>query len=400
MDRHQIRLGKTDSVNSVNKDNFLGVELKSTFKKLHYNDIKTTVDQYERFMVERGECENYRVILTINPYCTNVLFNPLTEIVKDGESERYWSNDATVNGIYGSGTPKRLQMIANTEYSKPLKSGDEKSGYIYYPGYDIFDNHILRGTSFSVVERGNDHVNVFNTLFDYERDASGTIIKMYKRKNVETKPSKIQKHLHTTDEVLTFDESVNANLTDENGWFGFINASNIKTTSPGEDGVLTDISCVINNRKNCEFVEMYPDSTLYSFAPKYNKWQKRLENNWEVYLTYAFENDYCNELVKDNSLPVLSLSAKIGLTGEDIVVFRSFTKHNLNRGDMFKLLYKTTDGNGGTTDNEMICRVANTGDSSNGDKDYYFYVNVAEFEANIDEISDVRFRKIVKNETY
>jgi len=401
MDRHQIRLGRTDSVNSVNKDNFLGVELKNTFKKLHYNDIKTTVDQYERFMVERAECENYRVILTINPYCTNVLFNPFTEVVRnegsdDVEDERYWSNEEIVDGIDGDGsTAKRIQMIANTEYSKPYNKKDKrKSGYTYLPGYDIFDNHIIRNLGFNVVEkkhRGNE--SVFNTLADFERSSDGSVVKMYKRTDIEQKPTKIDKHLYTTDELMLFEDSVNANLTDENGWFGFINASNLRTTSPGEDGVQSDICCVINNRKNCEFIEMYPDSTLFSFSPKYNGFRRRLEQNWEVFLTYAAENDYCNKLVKDNSLPILSVEKKLGLTGEDIIVFRSFTKHNLKRGDMVKIIYNekgVVDGE----PNEDIYRVANLGNASSGNSDYYFYVNSNEFDLDIEQIENVRFRKI------
>ena len=409
MDRHKIRLGHTDSVESVNKDNFLGVALKSTFKKLHYNDIKTTVDQYERFSLERAECENYRIILTINPYCSNVLFNPLTEIVMnegsdDVEDERYWSNDTTMSSNRVSrgidddtegSTAKRIQMICNTEYSKPFNQYDDKSGYTYLPGYDIFDNHILRDLGFHVVEKSHTGgEDVFNTISDYERDAGGNIVKMYKRVNINTKPKKVEKRLHTVDDFLTFEDSVNANLTDENGWFGFINASNLRTTS--SLGELSDICCVLNNRKNCEFIEMYPDSTLYSFSPKYNKYRSRLEQNWEVYLTYAAENDYCNELVKNNSLPILTVEKKNGIGGEEIIVFRSYTKHNLKRGDTIKLFYAYPSGGESISVNTSV-RIANLGNASNGDKEYYFYVNGVELEfdeGQFEIIENIRFRKV------
>lgn len=404
MDRHKIRLGRTDSVKSVNRDNFLGVQLKSTFKKLHYNDIKTTVDQYERFALERAECENYRVILTINPYCTNVLFNPLTEIVKnegsdDVNTERYWSNSNPVNGIDGSGTPKRIQMIANTEYSKPLTEGDNKSGYTYLPGYDIFDNHIFRDMGFNIVERpsagNNQYGNVFNTISDYERDSAGNILTEYRRKNASSKPQKMKKHLHTSDNFLTFEDSVNANLTDENGWFGFTNVSNLRTAS-AEDNKLSDICCVINNRKNCEFVEMYPDSTLYSFKPKYNKFRHRLEYNWEVHITYAFENDYCNNLVKNNSLPLFKPYKSTGVAGDDIIIFRCYTKHNLKRGDTFKLFYSYPK-EGESISDKTVCRVANVGNASGGDNEYYFYVNGVELDIDhtiFENMNNVRFRKV------
>ena len=112
MDRYQIRLGKTDSVNSVNKENFLDVQS----KKLHFNDIKATIDQYEQFNKERSESTKYRMILTINPYCSNVLFNPLTEactLGKDGKIVRYFNNseNSQNGGIDGVTTPKRVQMV-------------------------------------------------------------------------------------------------------------------------------------------------------------------------------------------------------------------------------------------------------------------------------------------------
>ena len=40
----QIRLGRTDSVYSVNRENRLDVELKNTSKPIHHNDIKRTID--------------------------------------------------------------------------------------------------------------------------------------------------------------------------------------------------------------------------------------------------------------------------------------------------------------------------------------------------------------------
>ena len=396
MDRHQIRLGHTDSVNSVDKENFLGVQLKSTSKKLHFNDIKTTIDQYEQFKKERAESTKYRLILTINPYCTNVLFNPLTEVCKideNGKVERYFTNDDTVNGIDGGDTPLRVQMVCNTEYSKetPDGNGDTKYGYTYMPGYDIFDNHILRNKRFKIVEPSNRNLEVFNTLADYYRNANKTVVKFGKRISLDTKPQKVDQHLYGADDIFTFEESVNANLTDENGWFGFINASNLKTTGPGEDGELSKISCVINYKKNCEFIDMYPDRTTFTFSPYYNKVCDRLENNWDVFVTYAYDIDECNPLVGSETvksgLAVLSVTKNIGITGEDIYVFRCYTKHNLKRGDMFKVFTDSADPIG-------VFSVANVGDTGSGDSEYYFYVDAIDFPEEVANCGDVRIRKV------
>ena len=400
MDRYQIRLGKTDSVNSVNEENFLDVQLTSTSKKLHFNDIKATIDQYEQFKKERNESTKYRIILTINPYCSNVLFNPLTEVAKandNGTIERHYNNDTTIsNGIDGFGTPKRIQMICNTEYSKtePDSRDDDKYGYTYMPGFDIFDNHILRNTSFKIVEPTETNQNVYNTIADYYRNSDKSIVKFSKRYNLKTKPKKVSQHLYASDDVLSFEDSVNANLTDENGWFGFINASNLKTKGPGDDGELSKISCAINNRKNCDFIDMYPDRTTFTFSPYYNKLYDRIENNWEVYVTYAFDKDECDPLVGNskvkNALAVLSITKSAGISGEDIVVFRCYTKHNLSRGNFIKVFDGTSDT---AEEDAHVFMVSNLGNSSNGDPDYYFYLDANDFPESLFECSDIRIRK-------
>ena len=401
MDRYQIRLGETDSVNSVNNENFLDVQLKSTSKKLHYNDIKATIDQYELFEKERSECTRYRIILTINPYCTNVLFNPLTEIYKkedNGTIERYFLNQKTVNGIEGQQTPKRIQMIANTEYSKesPRSTNDKNYGYTYMPGYDIFDNHIFRNNGLKTVEientsAGND--NVFNTLCDYDRDSDGKILEFMKRRNLSEKPKKEYKHLYGYDDILSYEDSVNANLTDENGWFGFINSSNLITSSV-KSIERSDICRVINNRKNCEFIDMYPDRTLFSFSPKYNKEQGRLENNWDVFITYAYDKEFCDDLVSFkslNSLPVMYVSKEIGLSGNEIYVFRCYTKHNLKRNDTVKVY--DCDKNGDEDEPVGIYRVGDIGGVLNVDPEYYFYIDGFDADGIDTGSSNIRIRK-------
>ena len=84
----KIKLNSTNSVNSLNKDTFSNIEIKQTTKPFHHLNIKETVDQYEVFKEEKENCNKYRLILTINPYCTNVLFNTLTEIIKDEGSDK------------------------------------------------------------------------------------------------------------------------------------------------------------------------------------------------------------------------------------------------------------------------------------------------------------------------
>lgn len=124
MQKHRIRLGKTDSVSSVNRDNKVDVDLQQTTKPYVFMSLKDEVDQYEVFKSERDNCQQYRLITTINPYCSNILFNPMTEIVKDEGSNavKVISEEAhadiDVKLCYGKTNPYRIDMVRNTEYSR------------------------------------------------------------------------------------------------------------------------------------------------------------------------------------------------------------------------------------------------------------------------------------------
>ena len=425
MNNIQIRLGHTDSVNSVDRQNFLDVELKNTSKLSHFTDIKATIDQYEQFNTERENCNKYRLILTINPYCTNVLFNPFTEIVyaegatKNGSfygceaivnGDTFWDNDKDyakqLKKVYGNAKPNRVQMVMNTEYSRPGCANDsmDKNGrtitdenYVYHTGYDIFNNHILRNKSFKIVnkpENENKHVPFFNTIADKMRYADGKQVEYRRRKSLDDDISSNNKHLYDYADILQFSngDAINANLTEENGWYGFINTSTIQSRDSNFDEL--NIGRVLNDHKSCEFIDMYPDRTLYSFNPKYNKYQHREEYNWEVILTYPYKNvvadkdnnDY--KVVKDgecNGLLILSAVKTMSPSNETIILFRCMTKHGLKRGDTVRFYYIDKEGEDKEWKQyEKNFIVRNIGNLNNDEKEYYFYINDMDFIRLID----------------
>ena len=391
-----IRLGQTDSVNSVNRQNFLDVELKNTSKLSHFTDIKTTIDQYEQFVNERENCDKYRLILTINPYCSNVLFNTITEVVY-AEGSTYCENVVGENKaenvnsrsgvVYGLPDPTRLQMIADTEYSKigTAKRSEYEENYVYHPGYDIFNNHTLRNTTFKIVNKlknsNEDTKKVFNTIADTMRYQDGSEVK-FKRRDVFEVGDAQTKHLYLNEDVLTYEDSVNANLTEEDGWYGFINASTMQSKNPTDNFNDLGIAYTLNDRKPCEFIDMYPDRTLYSFTPKYNKYRHRLEHNWDIILTYPYEktNEYDVVSFKDgnkriSSLTIVSATKTYGMSGEYVVLFRCLTKHGLKRGDTVRFYY---DNNGWKTyEKDFI--VKDVGDMNKEKKEYYFYITDMDF---------------------
>lgn len=382
----KIRLNKTDSIHSENKETGLEIKLETTSKQIVFNNVRKTIDSYQVYLDERSKSERYRLILTINPFCTNVLFNPMTEIVKyipinNGVRIERILDSSTVNGIDGTSTSKRVQFIADTTYS------NEENGYIYYPGYDIFDNHILRCNSFSVI---NDTIGgdkqVFNTMYDVARDMNGDVIKTVKRAGgAKSKPSFVKKHVYNYDTLMSFEDSINTNLTEQDGWLGFSNTTKLETYNKKDE--VSKWCRVLNNHSSSEFIQMYPDRSLYSFTPNYNEFLNRLEYNWDVIITYPYQNDYDVDLVKFaniNALRLYSGTIQRGLSGENIVMFRSITKHNLERNNYVNIMwrFKYEEESNGTTvvkikhvTSDTQYRVANVGNLKNEHFEYYFYID-------------------------
>ena len=141
------------SVDSVDVERSLSLGINSTSSLLNNTDIKSTIDLNEQYLKERNACDDYRLILTIKPYCTNVLFNACTECVIDEGSDTMdvvmeddTIDQTTMARIGGKIKGKNVDvgiydMIRNTEYSR------EGIGFEYHPGLDIFNNHIIRNKS-------------------------------------------------------------------------------------------------------------------------------------------------------------------------------------------------------------------------------------------------------------
>ncbi len=380
------------------------IRLEQTFDVLPHEHIEAKVNEYALFMKEYDDSNKYRLVFTFNPICSNVLFNTITEITQNEGSEEcklYNLNKDRVGVIPSAhikdylAYTKRLKsdkttyltkkyLIMDTAYSHP-----DIGNFEYHCGYDIFDNHILRSKEFVVVNKlasantENFCVN-FNTMSDYLRDNIG-VVKRDRDLTDETDSNEdinsgIPKHLYTTDTVYSYMTSINENLTEDNGWLGFVNKGNLNIPNYITSNKSVTINRVINNRDIGSFVDMYPDRSLFSILPKYNKYRERYENNWEFCLTYPSECFYDNELVKKHSYNgiecVLKLDGtlQIGNTpNTKIITLRTFVEHGLKTGDKFKLAYFFEDTNGnlnssGETVN--VCTVVGTGGNVYEKKQY------------------------------
>ena len=438
MAKHVIRTSETDSVKGLPSTMSVDVNLRQATKTLPFPNVSSTLSQRNVYEEERQAGNNFRLILTIVPYCSNVLFNPLTEIIKDeGSDDVFVVTDVTnmdnapvtiknkIDGAIGVDNPTRVHMICNTEYSSEIHGG-----YEYHPGYDFFDNHLLRNLSFKLVNPFNDKVKdakeVFNTLADYARDRNGDVKKYNRRISINSINSNQgfnkDKHLYLIDDVMKIEDSINNNLYDENGWWGFTNNTTIDTKQLNNrrwDSM--DIGKALNNYKACEFIDMYPDRSLFSFAPKFNKFTHENENNWNVVLTYPYKNiydhplclggtsyikrttnsegEFVEETVSEGNrwmgLKVLTAQLGSGKAGSNNLILRTYTKHGMEQGDLFYLYYtnpyketaedeyekcdkfsdNTLNGSEVYYESQSYYQVTNIGDLSKNNNEYFFYTS-------------------------
>ena len=241
----RIFLEKNRNIKSLNKDNKLDISLTQKARLLPIEGISDTLNLAELFEAERDNCNKYRLIFDVNTICSNVLFNMKTEIVRnEGQpscisliGEECFKNSgytttlktALSNNISSTINPvDHLQAIRNTEYSHA-----EEGGLVYHCGVDIFNNHMLRSRSFAHVNKVGiaavDIENsgpVFNTIFDFQRDKDGKIIKEELPNTQYT--GKVNTHIYRVDGMMGLEEAYGKRLIEKDGWFGFNNVGYIE----------------------------------------------------------------------------------------------------------------------------------------------------------------------------
>ena len=238
-----IFLKEFNSKKSVSTNSGLNVSLGGKRKLLPLTDASYVISAYEQYEKERNNCNIIRLTCQVNPICTNVLFNRVTEIVKrEGSSGvtvlnygvsgstsdsanfsgvkykeqtmSFWSgNSATYQSVddvastmsYQTPVTKAVSQSSNHDYnsvesfnevdslhptnairdmqlSKQDNSGDS---FVYHCGLDILNNHLIRSETFKPISRMpsdfNSGYTAFNTIADVMRDVNGNkvIEKLY-----------------------------------------------------------------------------------------------------------------------------------------------------------------------------------------------------------------------------
>ena len=349
----QILLNKYKSKKSVNTNSLIPITLSGRNKLLPSDNLSTIVNELELYKEERANSSKVRLVCTIKPYCTNVLFNNITEAVKDEGSPNVMvitnSNldDITIKSLNLVGK-SQVDYIADfdenieTMITRDTQINNELNGFKYHCGLDIFNNHLLRSKTFKTSSISAHSIKDFNTIFDKLRTSDGQQKKDFSdtfRSNVASKGGDIDMHLYTVDDILTFEECYNEKLIEEKGWFGFTNVGKMLTYDAKNNPLY--VNQVINNRKPCDFIDMYPTRDLYSFVPKYNEYRHRIEKNWNYCITYPSSSttegiSFIDPTTKSLKAIYYDDTVK-NSDGTNAIKVYSVSKHGLKEGDTVNL---------------------------------------------------------------
>jgi hypothetical protein len=379
----KVYLNKNKSCFSNNVEGVVNATLSTKNRLLPNNDITTTFSILEQYNKERDECRKFRLIFNINPVCSNVLFNNKTEIVVNEGSDNtkcLFMDKTFEKPEYATNSIKNISYIdaiRNTEYSHP-----SLGNFIYHCGLDIFNNHMLRNNGFVHVNKNNEETSVYNTIEDTLRYNDGTSV--IQNINPLNETFLKTRHLYRYDSILSFKKAFSERCKEKDGWWGFINPSNINI--PNRDTKTQSGNTIVTNQmlannKPCEFIDLYPDRSLFSFNPKYNKHRKRIEKNWDYCITYPCKSDYnlVNTICECDNNSIKALCSRIYNTnGIEIVQCESYFNHNLKVGDYISVFYK--DENGLQIYNNKI-KVVRVGDLNGDNTHKVFAINYSDIQS-------------------
>lgn len=342
----KILLNRKSGKQNKNVNNTIAANLIGSKKLLPQAPLFTTINELELYYKEREACNVIRLNCTINPICSNVLFNNLTEIVKNegapnavkvlnyGITDGYVEREDFEDKIFCKHAEVFMYNGSKTAI-KDTQISTEKCGYKYHCGNDIFNNHILRNNTFKTVCFNDLKTKEFNTLYDWMRDESGIDIAGVGYRGVILS----KQHLYLNQDIETFEKTIDDKLIEKNGWFGFTNIGKFSVVDNNNETM--DIFRVINYRRSCDFIQMYPSSDLWSFVPKYNPYLHRLEKNWNYCLTYPSSSTTKNiTFIREetNSLKIMYFDDRTKLkNGLASIKIYSISKHGLKKGDLINL---------------------------------------------------------------
>ena len=139
-DRIRQRLNSQTSKESMNVDNFIKVNLQNTSRLMPNNEIYKIVNVDERFDKERQGSKTYRILGTINPLVSNVLFN-LSDSLKSDKFTLAGFN--SMPDFLDLSYPKDNNNADDTDNTFPTAIDNfltERDGWFGYYSSDVTEN--------------------------------------------------------------------------------------------------------------------------------------------------------------------------------------------------------------------------------------------------------------------
>jgi hypothetical protein len=350
MEEIRIKTNNAISKTEQEQNSALNIALSSDRKLLPEDDIQASVSQYIQYLTERENTNKIRLTCQINPFCTNVLFNAVTEIVKTTDDGKKTLLNKTPTAFTSAiGKSNAFSWTKEEAIKDTQLSSSKRENLTYMCGLDIFNNHVLRSKTYLPVFRPMKTNTTFNTIEDTLRDENGS--KSFflatdehftgNRGGTGTQYSNYSRHIYNKDNIFSIDDAISTRLLDINGWLGFYNRSLMDTFD--SDGNNLDISRVINNKEYNEYIDMYPGRKEYDFIPYYNTVKKRLEKNWNYCLTYPYSSttsvNFINKDINTLNIAFIDENVKDDNGVEKTVIYSSI-KHGLKTDDIVDI-YKT-----------------------------------------------------------
>lgn len=386
---NKLLLNEKKSKKEQNVDNFINVELSTNSRLLPIDTVDEKINVYEEYVEEKDSSDKYRLIFTINPICSNVLFNTFTECVfKEGSDDCLAFSEKAIETLpeevkdylmYKGG----IKPLTNADLIRDTGYSEKSMDIVYHCGIDIFNNHMLRQKNFKVINKiMNGSKKYFNTLFDYLRDSNGNEVSekiiRYDDVNDLIESEAVKLHLYKYDDILSYEEAVFNGLVESDGWLGFINPSTLKINNYKDKC----LNRCMNNNKPGEQIDMYPDRSLYSFIPKYNKYRNRFEGNWDYCLTYPYSSDtqeFKNGLdcyVLDENVLDDTILKNISGRTNGIIYLKTRIKNTFNVGD--KIVFSINRNNDNITESDISIKVESIG-YLGGNTEHVFGINLMDF---------------------
>jgi len=148
-------------------------------------------------------------------------------------------------------------------------------------------------------------------------------------------------------EDLTYIESIDKYLDNNNSWYGFQDPDAQKESV-------------------CTWVDMEPNRTLFDLSSK--------DKNWELIITYPAPEPYLVTTPMINRGIQIISSEEIIIGGRDMTLFSTPIKHGLSIGDTVKL--KNFNNSSDESIDDLTMKVMKLGEKNGDNSEYYFSVDI------------------------